>query len=465
MVDALVLVNATLFFLYSFFLNVRFEGGCETKKDRRIIGVLCAVIWVAQVLCWRIFGFTTAWRLYPLIAHIPLTLTLVFALKKPLGVSVVSLLTAYFCCQLPRWVATMFFALFGTEIAYQISYSLIIFPIFFLLNRYFTAAAYKAMSYSKRSLLLFGGLPMFYYLFDYVTRVYTSILYDGIRMISEFLPAAMALFYVVFVTAYHDEVQRRNKTELQNSLLAMQFEQAKNDMFALQQMQEQTAAYRHDMRHHFIVLGGYLDNGETQKAAQYINSAKQDIDRITPKRYCENAAINLVLSAFSDKGEKLGVNMSIEANIPNSLPIPETALCTLFSNGLENAVFAAAQLTDEQQKTVRVNCQIHKGNLLIYIKNPYKGEVVSRDNLPKTDRPGHGFGVKSIRLIADMHGGLCSFEARDGIFTLKVVLPWQWHLLLNKKTPMINRCFLLHTNIACFINLFFKAKSHVDVIF
>lgn len=423
MVDLLVLVNSTLVFLYGFFLNVSFAGGCETKKDRRIIGVLCITIWVTQVLSWRIFGFTATWRLYPLISHIPLTLTLVFALKKPLGVSVASLLTAYFCCQLPRWVATMFFALFGTEIAYQISYSLVIFPMFFLLQRYFTAAAYKAMSYSKKSLLLFSGLPMFYYLFDYATRVYTSILYDGIRMVSEFLPAAMALFYVVFVTVYHDEVQRRNKIELENSMLAMQFEQAKNDIFILGQMQEQTAVYRHDMRHHFTMINGYLESGESEKATQYIKSAKHDIDRITPKRYCENVAINLVLSAFSDKGEKLGVTLSIEANIPDVLPIPETALCTLFSNGLENAVYATAQITDEKQKTVRVNCQLHKGNLLIYIKNPYQGEITFRDDLPKSDHPGHGFGVKSIKLIADMHGGFCSFVAKDSIFTLKVVLP------------------------------------------
>jgi len=423
MIDILALINTTLVFLYGFFLNVSFAGGYETKKAKRILRVLCFVIWFAQILCWKVFGFTATWRLYPLITHVPLILTLVLGLKKPLGVSIASMLTAYFCCQLPRWVATLFLALFGTEVAYQISYSIAIFPIFFLLKRYFTNAAYKAMSYSKISLLIFGGLPMFYYLFDYITRVYTNILYDGFRMISEFLPAAMALFYVVFVSMYHDEVQRRNNIELQNSMLAMQFEQAKNDMFSLQQIQEQTAAYRHDMRHHFTMINGYLENGETEKAKIYVKSAKQDIEKITPKRYCENTAINLVLSAFTDKGEKLGIALSIEANIPDVLPIPETALCTLFSNGLENAVIAASQVPDEKERIVRVNCQIHKENLLIYIKNPYKGEITFRDNLPKSDRPGHGFGVKSIKLIADMHGGFCSFNAKDDIFTLKVVLP------------------------------------------
>lgn len=423
MVDLLVLVNSALVFAYGFFLTLSFAGGCTTQKDRRTIALLCTSVFAVQILCWKLLGFTTTRKLYPLISHLPITLTLVFALKKPLGVTIASVLTGYFCCQLPRWVATIFFLLFGTVTAYQISYSLIIFPIFYLLNRYFTVAAYKAMSYSKKSLLLFGGLPMFYYLFDYITRIYTSILYDDIRMISEFLPTIMSLFYVLFITVYHNEVQQHNKTELQNSMLIMQFEQAKNDIYVLGQMQEQTAVYRHDMRHHFTMINAYLEIGDTQKATGYIKSAKDDIEHITPKRYCENTAINLVLSAFSNKGLIHGVALSIEANIPDVLPISETALCTIFSNGLENAIFATSQITDKTQKTVRVNCQLHKGNLLIYIKNPYKGEIIFLDNIPKSDQPGHGIGVKSIKMIADMHGGFCSFEAKDGIFTLRVVLP------------------------------------------
>jgi len=423
MINWLILINSSLVFLYGFFLTIQFAGGCSTQKERHIVGILSTAILITQVACWRLFGYTATSQLYPLISHLPIILTLVFALKKPLGMSIASLLTAYFCCQLPRWIATMFFALFGTQFAYQISYSIVIFPIYFLLKRYFAAAANKAMSYSKKSLFLFGGLPMFYYLFDYGTRIYTNILYDGIRMISEFLPAAMTLFYVTFVTIYHNEVQHRNNIELQNSMLAMQFEQAKNDMFAIQQMHEQTATYRHDMRHHFIMINGYLENGEPENAVQYIKSAERDIDRITPKRYCENTAVNLVLSAFSNKGEKFGITLNIEANIPESLPIPETALCTLFSNGLENAVLATSNLSDEKEKIVHVNCQIHKGNLLIYIKNPYQGKVLFHDALPKSSRPEHGFGVKSIKMIADMHGGFCSFEAKDDIFILKVVLP------------------------------------------
>lgn len=73
MVDALVLINSTLVFLYGYFLSISFAGGWKTKKERRIIGVLCVVIWCVQVLCWKIFGFTATWRLYPLISHVLLS--------------------------------------------------------------------------------------------------------------------------------------------------------------------------------------------------------------------------------------------------------------------------------------------------------------------------------------------------------------------------------------------------------
>lgn len=57
------------------------------------------------------------------------------------------------------------------------------------------------------------------------------------------------------------------------------------------------------------------------------------------------------------------------------------------SNGLENAVIATAQISDEKKKTVRVNCQMHKGNLLIYIKNSYEWESSFGITCPKATAP------------------------------------------------------------------------------
>lgn len=416
-------LNYALVLLYGILLSVSFAGGCTSPKDRWSVAVLSITVMLVQALCWLMWGLAVTARLYPLISHIPLVLTLAFALKKPWFVAISSVLTAYFCCQLPRWIGTIALYLFETQLAYQLVYLISIFPIFILLCQYFSQPAYKAMTYSAHSPLLFGGLPLLYYLFDYTATVYTKALYEGVRMVSELLPAAMALFFMLFVTIYHHEVQRRNQIELQNSMLAMQLEQAKYDVFAFRQMQEQTATYRHDMRHHLSMISGYLVTDDTVRAREYIQAVELDIENITPVRYCENTAANLILSAFAQRAKKLGVVLSVEANINDALPLSETELSALLSNSIENAVTAASQCGGEERRVVRINCQLHKGNLLICIKNPYEGKIIMQNGLPQSSRPQHGFGVKSIKMIAESHGGFCSFDARDGAFTLKAVLP------------------------------------------
>lgn len=217
----------------------------------------------------------------------------------------------------------------------------------------------------------------------------------------------------------------REKEALQGEKMALSllFESADQQLSALQASQEQAAVYRHDMRHHLALIGGYLADGEIEKAENYIKLTQADIEAITPKRYCENSTVNLILSFFAAKAKKRGVLFSVDAQLPQALSISETELCVLLSNGLENAIEAAGQVTDEQFRKVRISCQIHKSNLLILIENSFTGKVEMENGLPQSLREGHGFGVKSIAIIAEKYNGYSSFEANGEIFTMRLVLP------------------------------------------
>ena len=419
----MTIILGLLVLLYGTLLTIGFAGGCTSKKERVDVAVLSVIILAAQILSYILFGLENTRKLYPLISHLPIFLMLVFRFKRPWGVALTSILTAYFCCQPPQWIGAVMLHLFGTMLAYALGYVLSLVSLFILLWRYFTKAAYRAMTYSKWSFLLFGGLPLFYYIFDYGTAVYTDALYTGVRMVTGFLPAVMTLFYVAFVSVYHQEVQRRSRLEMDNAILTAQSERAKNEIFALQQVQQQTSIYRHDMRHHLSLINGYLEAGEISTAGEYIRQAQTDIDMIVPVRYCENSAVNLILSSFAAKAKERAVDFSAEVNIPAALSLSDTELCALLSNGLDNAVYSAAQMDEDAQRTVRINCQSHKDKLLIYISNHYRGTVTMREGLPQSTQPQHGFGAKSIKMIAEKHNGYCAFEAEDGLFTLKVVLP------------------------------------------
>ena len=414
--------NYSLVLLYGLFLSTNIAGGWENTRQKRLILAMYPLMLVVQGACWLMLDIQTVRQLYPLMVHLPLNLILVFALKKRAGVAFISVCTAYLCCQLPRWVRLAVTALTGSAMIGEVSYTLAIGPIYYVLHRCFVRIAYNAITYSTQNMVLFGSLPIFYYLFDYATVIYSDVMYAGIPVLIEFFPTASILFYVAFLSAYHFQVQQRTQAELQHSMVEAELKQSAAEIESMRLVETQTAIYRHDMRHHLNVIDGFLAAGKPRQAKEYIQSVQADVETITRKRFCENEIVNLLCASFAGKAKRQGIGLKVDAKLPKQLPVNDTELCSLLSNGLENSLNAVANM-EPPDKWVEFYCGVQFHQLLIEIKNPCAGEVVLRDGLPVSKREGHGYGCRSISAIAEHNRGLSSFQAQNGIFTLRVVLP------------------------------------------
>lgn len=422
LLTAFELLNYGLILLFGVFLSTEIAGGWDGREQRRRILILCPFLLLLQAVLLFLYDAELIRQLYPLIVHLPLMLMLIFVLKKRLGVALVSVCTAYLCCQLPHWVELTAASASGSPLLGEICYTLSILPVFALLRRFFIRAAHSVMAYSSRSLLLFGSLPLAYYLFDYATAVYSNALQVHGRVINELLPTALIVFYVLFLTAYHVQMQERTQNELQRSMLEAELEQSRVEMEGLRYIEAQTAVYQHDMRHHLNAIDGFLAADKPQQAMEYIQKVRSDVEAITLKRFCENEMVNLLCSAFETRAERLGIALSIDVNVPQEVSISDTELCSLLSNGLENALNAVVKL-EGQRNWVDFYCGVNRNKLLIEIKNPCAGNVILRDGVPVSREEGHGYGCRSIRMIVERYQGVCSFEAANEIFTLHAVLP------------------------------------------
>ena len=160
-----------------------------------------------------------------------------------------------------------------------------------------------------------------------------------------------------------------------------------------------------------------------EKIEAYLSTQQKELDAITPLSYCENKTANLILSSFANRANKERVTLQVNANLPELLAFPETEFCALLSNGLENAIMAATQMRGKLLRAVKVTCSINRDKLLIMIENAYAGEVEIKNGIPITKEEGHGFGCRSIATIVDKRNGHYTFKAKDGTFTLRVVLP------------------------------------------
>ena len=278
------------------------------------------------------------------------------------------------------------------------------------------------MTAAPKSLPLFGSLPVAYYLFDYATVIYPDALHQGLWALSEFLPTALIVFYVMFLSAYHVQMQHRTDAELQRSMLSAALKQSEVELAGLRSAESQMAIYHHDMRHHLAMIQQLISSGNPEQAESYIQTVQTGIDAVAPTRFCENELVNLLCSSFYEKAQRMEVELAVDVQLPQFLSVSDMELCSILSNGLENALHAVSAL-EKPDRRISLYCKYRLNKLLIEMQNPYRGTIRMENGLPISGQIGHGYGCRSIQAIARQYGGICVFSAEGGIFQFQILLP------------------------------------------
>jgi hypothetical protein len=397
-------------------VSVLFAGIELTKKNRFVTGLLCVIFLFVQTASWWFLGLDLTSKLYPLIIHLPLIFIFSLYYKCPWLISTISVLSAYLCCQAPRWFGFLAGAALGSRLADHIFYIASVFLAYYFLKKYVAGSVRQLMEKSHKSCLFLGGVPLFYYLFDYITAIYTDVLYSGAEWAVQFMPSTISVFYFVFVILYYAETQKQASLQRETDMLNAQFRLAQAEFASLKQLQQTAASYRHDMRHHFTLLQGMATKENLEGIKEYLRTAHCDMDAITPIRFCENETVNLILSSFTTAAKQSQILLAVDAKLPDSLPFSDTELCSLLSNALENAIQASKHIPNSNKRMIRLRLYSKNNKLCIDIRNTYQTEPLFNQGLPISPKDGHGFGTKSMAYIVEKHGGVFQFSLKEGWF-------------------------------------------------
>lgn len=397
-----------------------FAGITAEKKNVLSLLLFCTLELILQITILRCFGKEWMRQLYPVITHFPLIFFLVLVHKCKWLNAAISVLSAYLCCRIPWWFCHFFKLFFREKIIYTAAYVIVACLTFAGIYKYIAKPTEHFINHSKKSALLIGTVPLFYYCFDYTAAVYTNRLYSGSRALIQFIPTMVSFVYFLFIVIYYRELSLKEEVRHQAETLTLQLQHAAATLDNMRQLQENTITYRHDMRHHLGYIQTLASSGNLENLQKYICTIQSDIEAVTPKKFCQNEVINLILSTYDLKSKKNGVSFDVHADVPDNISISDTNLCALLSNALENALNAAKKTTG---KTISVHLTVRSSSLLIQISNPFYGEARFQNNLPVSPNENHGFGTKSIAAIVDSYNGQYEFSAEDNLFTLRILLP------------------------------------------
>lgn len=158
---------------------------------------------------------------------------------------------------------------------------------------------------------------------------------------------------------------------------------------------------------------------------QYLNSIINSPAMERVRRFCENNVVNIVLASKASIMEQHQIGSEMEVSVPQEIPIPDSDLCAVFANSLDNAIEACDKLPAEQ-RNISVKARTDKGLFVLKLQNPFVEKTVFEHGIPittKQDQHSHGFGLASIREIATRHGGSMEITGEESMFTLLVYFP------------------------------------------
>lgn len=249
------------------------------------------------------------------------------------------------------------------------------------------------------------GLTRFSRLFGDGSMTATDKLYS--------IVCCMLALYVQFMLHKLFIIEHENRTmELMRQEERKQYEISRNATESLN-------IKLHDLRH--MLAERHIDL--TQEEAE---SLRRDISNYDSSINTGHETLNVLLTEKKLRCQRLGVRLSCSGDYSALSFMKKMDVYSIFGNAVDNAIEAVSKLDQSEKKLIDVSIEERGDVFFIGVTNYFDGVLLMEDGIPQTskaDEPGyHGYGIKSMRLIAAKYAGEVAISANEELFSLNIYL-------------------------------------------
>lgn len=226
----------------------------------------------------------------------------------------------------------------------------------------------------------------------------------------------VASFYIIFA------LSRSNKESEELHILRQQHQYRIQYANNIKMQYDEIRRIRHDMKQSYSVIESLISDEKYTEASKYIESNINNFGKSEILIDVGNDFVNAILNSKLTFAKSIGIEV-ICSSTSNIQGIDDTDLCSLLGNMLDNAIEACEQCKGE--KLIEASISIRENKCIIIVSNSVESEIMKNNKALETtkkDAKNHGFGVKSIRTIAEKYGGLVNFYQEKSLFNCQVVL-------------------------------------------
>ncbi len=185
---------------------------------------------------------------------------------------------------------------------------------------------------------------------------------------------------------------------------------------------EEIRILRHDMRGELAIIHGYNEMNQRDKIRNHIEKKLSEMDIQLPPQIDKDNIITSFLNFKLKEASSKNIDVQIQSDLSeeNEIYIDKEDICRILNNIINNAIEACMECNE---KYIKLNIDMLGNCIIIKSENPFSGEL-NKDGdkilTVKKDKTRHGYGLKSIRNIAEKYGGFVKLNYDDNIFIVEV---------------------------------------------
>lgn len=261
--------------------------------------------------------------------------------------------------------------------------------------------------------------------FVVLTLLVTNVLNTWVRMDGLQVPpvALFAILCNLMLLMIEFDVFRHSSMEQDRQIMERLMAEREKQLRLSQENVDLINVKCHDLKHQIAALRDMPSGEERNRTIGELEQAVLIYDSVSRTG---NPALDTVLTEKSLLCESRSIDFTCMVDESCLSGIGTVDIYTLFGNALDNAIEAAEQLDDPEDRMISLHVGRQGAFARISVENTCAGRVELVDGFPltsKDDSGYHGFGLKSIAMIVDRLGGNMVITPSDGHFSLAILIP------------------------------------------
>lgn len=300
---------------------------------------------------------------------------------------------------------------------YLLIFTLVLIGIWLKTGKYIRKAVEELSSISSCIVLLLLGCAIWICMFYFLSLGFSP---PNSQQIVYYFLFLLCIILAFLVSVLH---YRNNEKDLNNRLLRLYEAKSKEQIEQLINKNQERTKELHDMKQRWTIVNDAIATGKYEIAGKNLEDIRYAISMAQMKNYIYTGYSSLDILINNKKRLAENDNIKFEVAISDiKIPMPESELCILLGNLLDNAIEAARQVVDEERF---VKVFIYSKNKMFFIVSenncciaPVK--VNERYITSKRDVDEHGFGLLSIKEISERYGGEVNIESDQNRFRITI---------------------------------------------